>query len=228
MNQEVKATTVKTAALVAVLALCTSPALGQEQPHIVKRPTGLELGRFYPEAAMSAGVDGRARMTCIADQAGMLKQCTIAHEWPLNYHFGDAALKLAPFFQVSGPGPFKTTINFRTPIANQTTLFVRNKTNGLNLRLIARPTPKQIGDAYPGKGTTILKANILCTLNAEGRLEACTSNWAGQPADLTQAGLRLALLYRSEPPPPEFVGAAAPLTLTLVPPDPEAPPPPNP
>lgn len=105
--------------LLAMLAAClAAPALAQPpaappagqlqegsgptitNPDWVRRPDGGDLLRYYPPAAARAGMSGRVLMRCVVAANGFLTRCRITEEGPLGQGFGQAALALAPSFQM--------------------------------------------------------------------------------------------------------------------------------
>ena len=71
------------------------------RPNWRKIPTGDEMERFYPEAAMRRRTGGRVVMQCKVAREGTLYACSIISETPPNAGFGAAALKLAPYFEMT-------------------------------------------------------------------------------------------------------------------------------
>lgn len=76
------------------------------EPHVV-RPTWLrtpsadELARAYPEGAIRRGISGLAVLNCAVTATGGVRDCRVASETPGGQGFGEAALKLSRFFQMS-------------------------------------------------------------------------------------------------------------------------------
>ena len=209
----------KTIAAAALLSLLpASFAMADDKLHVVQPPTGEDVARFYPERSQRLEVEGKARVTCTADAAGALQQCVVVHEWPQRYGFGQAALAIAPSFRVSGPGPFTTTIAFRL---GDDELFVPSETSrGRWLKVLARPGKADIAAAYPGDGTQVMHANLLCRLNASGTLAPCMGSAPDDDPKAVAAATKLAGLYRVTTP-LELTGAKVPLLITLPPSDPE-------
>lgn len=69
-------------------------------PDWLARPTGADLVGAYPAAAEAANLEGRATLACRIDGKGRLVACHVASEAPLAAGFGQAALALAPHFQM--------------------------------------------------------------------------------------------------------------------------------
>jgi protein TonB len=58
------------------------------------------MGRFYPEAAARAGVDGWALIECSVEATGYLRDCTVLDERPGGYGFGAATVRAAGTFRM--------------------------------------------------------------------------------------------------------------------------------
>jgi len=71
------------------------------RPHWRKIPNGDDMARFYPEDAVRRGVSGKVVMSCTVSKEGTLYACTVVSETPPNEGFGAAALKLAPYFEMT-------------------------------------------------------------------------------------------------------------------------------
>jgi TonB family protein len=54
-----------------------------------------DLGAYYPERALSAGMGGDATVRCKPSSSRILEGCTVVFESPRSYAFGAAAMKLA-------------------------------------------------------------------------------------------------------------------------------------
>ncbi|MBP7704547.1 MAG: TonB family protein [Caulobacter sp.] len=71
------------------------------RPNWIKMPGAREFERFFPKRAINAEVSGKATLACIVAANGTVGGCQVVEETPANYGFGQAALKLAPFFRLS-------------------------------------------------------------------------------------------------------------------------------
>lgn len=69
-------------------------------PQWVAKPTGEDLGRFYPSGADAAGVGGRVVLNCKVAAVGVVRECVIISEDPAGAGFGEAALKLSSLFKM--------------------------------------------------------------------------------------------------------------------------------
>jgi protein TonB len=70
-------------------------------PNWLRRPSGEDLARYYPERAARMDAEGRTVMNCTVTAGGSVSGCRITSETPANMGFGEAALKLARFFRMS-------------------------------------------------------------------------------------------------------------------------------
>lgn len=70
-------------------------------PQWLRRPTGGDLARVYPPAAVKRGLSGRATISCRVSASGELNECEVIEESPPEYGFGEAALKLVPEFRMT-------------------------------------------------------------------------------------------------------------------------------
>lgn len=71
------------------------------QPMWLRKPSGEEMARYYPDRALRMGVSGRATIACTVTAKGTVDGCRVAAETPEDMGFGEAALKLARFFRMS-------------------------------------------------------------------------------------------------------------------------------
>lgn len=69
-------------------------------PDWVRRPTGDDIGRVYPNEALKRGLAGRVAISCQVTAEGELTGCQVVEESPVDLGFGEAALKLAPLFRM--------------------------------------------------------------------------------------------------------------------------------
>ncbi len=70
-------------------------------PTWLRRPSGDELARYYPDRAARREIAGSATLACLVTAEGLVRDCKVVSESPGDYGFGDAALKLARFFRMS-------------------------------------------------------------------------------------------------------------------------------
>jgi protein TonB len=69
-------------------------------PDWLRKPTGSDIERYYPERALSLEKNGSVRMTCKVRADGKLESCNVTSEDPSGLGFGAAALKMASLFQL--------------------------------------------------------------------------------------------------------------------------------
>ena len=67
-------------------------------PDWLRRPTGEDVARYYPEKAQRDEMEGRATVSCNVTAGGTLSDCRVIDESPADYGFGLAALKLSSLF----------------------------------------------------------------------------------------------------------------------------------
>jgi len=65
-----------------------------------RKPSGMDMGRVYPSLAMRRNIEGFGAFQCTVTASGDLANCFVIGEGPQGYGFGEAALKLAPLFQM--------------------------------------------------------------------------------------------------------------------------------
>ena len=70
------------------------------RPSILSVPSPEEMSKFYPKAAVGAGVGGHVTIRCVVTVEGALASCLVTEETPTGRGFGDAALSLASKFQM--------------------------------------------------------------------------------------------------------------------------------
>lgn len=69
-------------------------------PDWLRRPSGEDLMRYFPDRAQRAMVEGRATISCSVTDKGALADCSVIEESPVDYGFGDAAVKLGALFKM--------------------------------------------------------------------------------------------------------------------------------
>lgn len=70
-------------------------------PNWLRRPGAKEFARFYPERGVRMSIEGRAVLNCQVTASGAVTACRVTSETPENIGFGDAALKLSRYFQMT-------------------------------------------------------------------------------------------------------------------------------
>lgn len=71
------------------------------QPDWISRPSGEQLMRAYPSAALERGQTGLAMLECRVRVDGTLTGCSVASETPAGRGFGRGAQSLARYFRMS-------------------------------------------------------------------------------------------------------------------------------
>ena len=69
-------------------------------PDWMRKPTGEDVARYYPDRAQRMEVEGRASLSCRVSARGTLEGCTVTSEEPADVGFGDAAMKLSKLFKM--------------------------------------------------------------------------------------------------------------------------------
>jgi protein TonB len=77
------------------------PAKAIGNPNWLSKPDGTQLAKYYPRRAFDNEITGAATIACTVTAGGKLTGCVVASETPAGDGFGEAALKLAAFFQMS-------------------------------------------------------------------------------------------------------------------------------
>jgi len=72
----------------------------QLQAGFRRMPSTDEMAKAYPKKALGRNVGGVAVIDCGVATDGNLYDCALSSETPVNYEFGQAALQLAPLFNL--------------------------------------------------------------------------------------------------------------------------------
>jgi TonB family protein len=70
------------------------------QPDWLRRPSGEDLTRLYPKAALAKRLEGFATIQCHVTATGELADCRTIDEAPLGEGFGEAAVAMAATFKM--------------------------------------------------------------------------------------------------------------------------------
>jgi protein TonB len=70
-------------------------------PKWLSQPDADAMSRYYPGPAASAGIEGRASISCTVTVRGTLANCAVVSESPGGQGFGRSALRLAQYFRMS-------------------------------------------------------------------------------------------------------------------------------
>lgn len=85
----------------------TAPAVQPTAPPVivrpdwVRKPSGEQLMRAYPSAAIRTNATGAATLNCAVRVDGTLTDCSVRSETPGGLGFGRAALSLSRYFRMS-------------------------------------------------------------------------------------------------------------------------------
>jgi protein TonB len=77
------------------------PARRDIAPTWLRKPTGEEMARYYPDKALRRGITGQATLSCAVTASGAVRDCQVVSQTPDAAGFGDAAMKLSKFFRMS-------------------------------------------------------------------------------------------------------------------------------
>ena len=70
-------------------------------PTWLRKPSGEEMARYYPDGAARRGISGLATLSCSVTAGGSVRDCQVIDETPQTAGFGAAALKLARLFKMA-------------------------------------------------------------------------------------------------------------------------------
>lgn len=70
------------------------------RPRWIERPAANDFARYYPPAALNAGVDARVVLDCIVGSDGRVN-CVVTSENPTGWGFGEASLRLSGSFRMA-------------------------------------------------------------------------------------------------------------------------------
>jgi TonB family protein len=71
----------------------------------IRRPSGDEASRYFPERALRMGISGQATLQCRVGHLGVMRRCVVLSEGPDGAGFGDAALKMTRSFRMAPADP---------------------------------------------------------------------------------------------------------------------------
>jgi len=69
-------------------------------PDWLRRPSGEDIARYYPDRAQRMSVEGRATLTCTVTAKGTLENCSVVSEDPADQDFGSSALRMTKLFKM--------------------------------------------------------------------------------------------------------------------------------
>lgn len=88
-----------------VVGTATEPTLPPvaviTNPQWRRQPSAAQMERAYPRRAAESGLSGRAVLSCAVQADGSVSGCSVSSETPASAGFGDAAMRLSRYFQLS-------------------------------------------------------------------------------------------------------------------------------
>lgn len=90
------------------------------RPEWIKKPTGAQVEKAFPKAALKAGQSGRVTLSCEVNGDGTVRDCSVVSESPAGMGFDAAALSLTPTFKMRSTMPDGTPVagkKVRTPFS---------------------------------------------------------------------------------------------------------------
>ncbi|MDB5465295.1 MAG: TonB protein, partial [Phenylobacterium sp.] len=69
-------------------------------PDWLRKPTGEDVARYYPERAQRMNVEGTATISCTVNARGTLDNCSVVSETPADQDFGSSALRMSKLFKM--------------------------------------------------------------------------------------------------------------------------------
>ncbi len=93
-------------------------AAPQADPYWLRKPSGDDVAKYYPDRASRLGLSGKVMLQCGVANSGWLQACTVVEEDPPDQAFGDAAQKLSKLFRMK-PGSIPDGATVKVPIAFQ-------------------------------------------------------------------------------------------------------------
>lgn len=100
------------------------PAPADANPDWAEKPDPYAIWWAYPPEAVKNNMPGYVLLSCVANEAGSLQDCTVINETPPTYGFGDAALGLAKDFK------FKPALACGKSIKSEVRIPLRFKLDG--------------------------------------------------------------------------------------------------
>ena len=105
--------TILTAAILWALA---ASAQAQTQAETSAPPATSAPPQFYPDKAQRLEVSGKVVLDCAITSERKLEDCTVASETPVDFGFGDAALKMSKTFRMDPSSPHVVSGRATIPI----------------------------------------------------------------------------------------------------------------
>jgi protein TonB len=69
-------------------------------PDWLRKPTGEDMARYYPDRAQRMSVEGSATISCTVNARGTLDNCSVTSETPADQDFGTAAIRMSKLFKM--------------------------------------------------------------------------------------------------------------------------------
>jgi len=178
-------------------------------PNWVQRPDGYMAFTVYPDEARRKGLSGSAKIECVVTVEGKLDQCVVLEETPSDAGFGQAALRLAPYFLMrprtvdgvpTGGAAVVIPMRFALPGA------LEPGASETTTHLLSAPvwasqaTPAQVAAAFPRDRlatTDEEHVTLRCKVLADGGMGRCST--AEDDPSFRAAALSLAKDYRLDP-----------------------------
>jgi TonB family protein len=191
-------------ALFGVAAAAQAPQQGARLDWM-RRPTAGDVAEVYPTGAQRQGVSGKAQMACQVAADGRLHDCKVVSEAPAGAGFGDAALRLARYFQIrpgSAPAGLEggqVNIPVQFIISDGATRWVRELESPA---WTAAPTFADVARAYPAKGAgSVGLVTLRCLVGDDGAVRSRCDTLGETPTykDFAQGARALAPLFHIDP-----------------------------
>jgi protein TonB len=71
-----------------------------QNPDWLRKPSGDDFARYYPDRALRMNVEGRVTLDCAVNGGGGLEACSVVSETPEDQEFGAAALRMTRLFKM--------------------------------------------------------------------------------------------------------------------------------
>jgi TonB family protein len=147
-------------------------------PDWLRRPTGDDIGKVYPQKAQRDLMPGAATIKCDVTEIGTLDACSVLSEAPPGYDFGAAALKMANLFKMKprtidglpvGGATVVIPINFRVMGQELAQVAILTKPNWRSA-----PSAAAVRAAYPAQAKGLAgKAVVRCGFDKDAHATDC-------------------------------------------------------
>lgn len=162
-----------------------APRLVITDPQWVRRPSGAEAARVYPQTAAAQGVGGRVSLSCPVRADGGLPFCRVLGETPPEAGFRTAAIRLASAYQMAertaageavGGAEVRFAITFEPPAGFVPRVLGPDEIEAADLIYLQRPEGYDVARFYPDRATERGIegfAEASCIVGAEGAPSNC-------------------------------------------------------